>query len=106
MEDRTVTTEMRIIHVLDPNASLHLSEYTGKWYVSSQIHISNGALISGISEHRDSPEDAVSAHLARLVNVGPAEVVVTGENRNRGGRRHWRWNGHAWTDASDRIAVS
>lgn len=92
-----VNTAMLHIKALDPDASVRFSEWTGKWYVAADIDISDGAVIGGITEHRDGPERAVTDFLARLTQVGYDDldhVLVTRANNND--RRHWRWNGAAF----------
>lgn len=90
---------MLLIKSLDPKANLEFSEWTQKWFVAADIEISDGCIIGGITEHRDTPDQAVLAFLARLqgVDYGDLEnVIVT--NSLRPERRHWRWNGAAFVE--------
>jgi hypothetical protein len=93
-----MTAAMLIIKSLDPSASLELSEYTQQWYVSARIDISDGACLSGVTEHEDTPDVAVRAFLNRITEVGQHDhehVLVT---RFHGERRHHRWNGRAFVE--------
>lgn len=93
-----ISHKMRLIQSLDDDAHIDYSKWTGKWYVSARIEIGDGAFLSGITEHRDAPEQAVDAFLARLVTVDQHDFdhyLVT-----RRPCRHWRWNGSAFTEVS------
>lgn len=92
----STTHEMLLIKSIDPDASLRLSEWTRRWYVEAKIEVSDGAVLSGITEHRDSPDEAVAAYLERLreVNQNDSDHVLAA--RVAGDRRHFRWNGAAF----------
>jgi hypothetical protein len=96
------TAAMLIIKALDPRASLELSEYTGQWYVSARIEVSDGSCLSGITEHEHAPDVAVRAFLNRITEVGVHDhehVLVTFPHTEDGRqRRHWRWTGRAFTE--------
>lgn len=97
---RSATEAMLLIKTMDNGAMLKLSEWTGKWYVEAQVEVSDGVVLSGVTEHEDSPEQAVHAYLARLAEVDVNDfgrVLVT---RAYAGdeRRHWRWNGAAFAN--------
>lgn len=96
-----VTTEMLTIKAIDPTAALGMSAYTRMWYVSSNINITDGAMIFGVTEHRSTPAAAVTAFLDRLRSVDVDDlghVIVTHDGKE--GRRHWRWNGAAFANES------
>ena len=96
------TAAMLIIKSLDSSASLELSEYTQQWYVSARIEISDGSCLSSVTEHEDTPDVAVRAYLNRITEVGVHDhehVLVTHPHTEDGRqRRHWRWNGRAFTE--------
>jgi hypothetical protein len=48
------------------NAELKYSVYTEKFYVSSNISIVEGSLLTSITEHRNTPEDAIFAFHERI----------------------------------------
>lgn len=95
----TITELMLRIKALDPNATLCLSDYTGQWYVSAAIEISDGAVLTGIVEHRDAPADAVAEFVNRLCEIDTHAIqrrlVTRGPD---GGRREWRWNGGGFVE--------
>jgi len=74
---------------------LDFSEFTGQWYVSASIEISDGSFSSGITEHRDSPGEAVDAFWDRITSLKPGESLVAWMG---GGKPDWRgkWNGFMW----------
>lgn len=79
---------------------IHYSPYTGKWFVHAKgVNLSNGTMLSGLSVHRDSPEQALLAFVAELRDEGQQSQVVAVEGRN--GRRHYRWNGAAFAEVPD-----
>lgn len=96
-----VTEQMLLIKSLDNGAHVELSEYTGKWFVSARVEISDGVIVSGITEHRADPAAAVEAFLIAVCNVNYAakldSVLVT---RKGSERREWRWNGAAFTEVT------
>lgn len=97
----TITQAMLAIKSLDDSASLHLSSFTGQWYVAARIYISDGEFLRGAADHADSPEGAVSSFLERLTRVRAPEIVVT--RPDDVDRRHWRWNGSFFTDVPIRV---
>lgn len=85
--------KMLHIMVLDPNAHLLLSEQTKRWYLTASLDISDGATLRSVTEHRDTPAEAVRAYFKVLCDIGWGKVIVT---RQHGKRQHWRWNGSAF----------
>lgn len=98
---------MRIIQSLDSDAHLCFSNFTGQWFVSARIEISNGALLQGIAEHRPTPEDAVYAYLAELqkIHIHQWEQVLVTRSMERE-RREWKWNGAAFAEQRQPIRES
>lgn len=90
-----VKRAMLLIQTLDPNAHIGFSDITGQWYVSAHIEIGGDGFLSGGTEHRDTPEDAVRAYLAHLTSIDLGRYLVT---KFDGQRRHWRWNGAAFRE--------
>jgi hypothetical protein len=84
---------MLLIKSLDTNAHLGYSEWTGQWYVSARIDIGGDGVLRGGSEHRNTPDEAVSAYLSWLTDVDVDHYLVTSNPR-----RHWRWNGAAFAE--------
>lgn len=93
----TVTEAMLVIKALDNESSLELSEYTRKWYVAAGLDIGDGVLLTGISEHRHTPEDAVFAILERLMAVTDLDHYIATRSEPR---REYRWNGAAFADVT------
>lgn len=89
---------MLAIKTLDHCAHLCLSEYTGKWYVEAKVEISDGCILSGVTEHRETPAQAVRAFVDRLQAITLDEVIVA---KPIGERRHYRWNGAAFAEQYD-----
>lgn len=76
--------------------------------MNARIETSDGCILSGITEHRDTPAEAVRAFLTALKTVPLDQVIVT---NGPAGRRHWRWNGAAFTEEPvewlrDKVAAS
>jgi hypothetical protein len=90
------TTSMLVIKSLDYGAYLDFSEYTGQWYVSSAINIGGDGMLTGITEHRTTPEQAIEAYLLRIQAVEAPRYIVT--KSNSPDRRHYRWNGAAFAE--------
>lgn len=93
------TRQMFLIKSIDRDAHLALSEWTQGWFVASGIWICDGVIEHGITEHRDTPDEAVAAFLEVLCNVPHGKSIRTGPHD---AVRHWRWNGAAF--AEDRFA--
>lgn len=94
-----VTREMLLIKSLDNSASVVLSEWTRKWLVMARISIGDGAVLSSICEHADTPQAAVRAYFEALCDVDQSDTehyLVTREGTDQ--RRHFRWNGAAFVD--------
>lgn len=89
---------MLALKTLDHNACILLSEVTGQWYVSARIEVTDGGLLRSVCEHRDSPERAVLAFLAELTEL-PIDVLIVA--KPTGQRRHYRWNGAAFSEQYD-----
>ena len=103
-----VDQEMLLIKSLDDGASLKFSEYTKQWYIEARIEVSDGCVLTGGTEHADTPTLAVSRYLNYLKAVPLDKVIVT--HAGRDDRRHWRWNGAAFTEQPvewfrDRVGV-
>lgn len=92
-----MTSTMLKILALDPDASLRLSRFTELWYVSAKIEIGDGVLLTGVAEHRDSPEAAIGAFFERITNIKLDEYVVS---HYCGQRREWSWNGAAFAEVT------
>lgn len=95
-------SKMLQILALDPDASLRLSPYTGQWYIAANIEIGDGAILSGVVEHRDLPHEAVDAFFGRVSHTGLNEYVVS---TYCGQRREWSWNGAAFAEVTRTDAV-
>ena len=79
---------------------IYFSSYTDKWFVSARgLNLTNGTFLSGVTAHRDSPEQALVAFMERLRNEGQQRQVVAVESR--GQRRHYRWNGVTFAEVPD-----
>jgi hypothetical protein len=89
-----VATAMLQIKSLDDGAVIEYSEWTHQWYVTAKVEISDGALLSGITEHERTPDLAVLAYIDRLRAVDYSDVDHVLVTRNP--REHWRWNGAAF----------
>lgn len=89
---------MLAIKTLDNWASISLSEHTGRWYISAKIQISNGNFLKAVTEHRDTPAQAVRAFVDALKELSMDEVIVASPT---GERRHYRWNGAAFAEQYD-----
>jgi len=92
----SINQTMLLIKSIDLRAHLEFSEWTKQWYVEARIDIGGDGLLSGGSEHRDTPQEAVVAYMERLCEIDLDHYLVT----NAGGdaRRHWRWNGAAFAE--------
>lgn len=89
-----ITQDFLMIMSLDPEAAISFSEYTGQWYVQARIEVGDGDVLQGMTEHRDTPEDAVNAYMARLKEINYHQATHFLVTRRFGDRRqHWRWNG-------------
>lgn len=88
---------MLIIQALDPGASLNYSSYTKQWYVSARIEISDGSVLTGVAEHTENMQDAITAFFNRLAEIDLDHRVVS---RYAGRRREWRWNGAAFAECT------
>lgn len=89
--------EMLAILALDPDASLLFSTMTHLWYVSARVYISDGAIESGVTEHRETPQAAVAQFFTRLTSLSLDEWV---NSTYKGKRREWRWNGTAFAECT------
>ena len=94
---------MFAIKALDPAAHLCLSEYTGKWYIEAKVEVSDGCILSGVTEHRETPAQAVRAFVEALQAISLDEVIVA---KPTGQRRHYRWNGAAFAEQYDHRLVA
>lgn len=94
MDQYSPEQKMLLIRVLDDNANIRFSDFTGRWYVESHVWIGDGAVLRGITEHERTPYEAVNAIFEELISVDwPTHYLVT-ENP----RRRWRWNGAAFVE--------
>jgi hypothetical protein len=87
------------ILALDAEACLKFSDYTQQWYIASRIEKTNGSILTGMVEHRDTPTQAVLAFHGALTDIDRDHVLVTDAGRET--RRHWRWNGGAFVEVRD-----
>lgn len=94
MDDTTRT--MLLIKSLYNDAHIALSEYTGQWFVMARIDIGGDGLLTGGTEHRDTPQEAVAAYMHRLTDVPHGKYLVVDGSRET--RRHYRWNGAAFAE--------
>lgn len=101
----TYTTAQMILMIkaLDPSASIVFSEYTAQWYVEARLEIGDGTILSGGSEHRSTPDEAVAAYFEHLTSTNLDQYVVS---RYRGERREWRWNGAAFAEVTRDVALT
>lgn len=78
------------LRALDPNISILLTDTRLKsgeqWYVSASLEASDGEILSTISGHADTPEEALQN---AWVYVLKAKNIYTKGNR-------YRWNGFMW----------
>lgn len=95
----SATENMLLIKALAPSASLQLSTFTRKWYVDARIEISDGCMLSGVTEHRDTPDLAVLAFINTLMAIDSNQFdrcIVA--NAMVGERRQYVWNGAAFAE--------
>jgi hypothetical protein len=91
-----ITRGLLLLHGIDPTATLNYSTYTGQFYVSSRAEVTDGSIASGVTEHRDTPQEAVQAFLRRLQEVkAPRRILTSGMLSPR---REWLWNGATWVE--------
>ena len=84
------------LQVLDRAWSLGYSEHTHQFYVSLDAQIGGDGLLCSVTEHRDTPEQAIDAAFKRLAAVSAPNYIVT--DAFQGDRKHWRWNGAAFVE--------
>lgn len=89
------------LNALGPSEwGIHFSPYTDKWFVHAKgLNLSNGIFLTGVSVHRDSPEQALVAFMEELRDEGQQSQVVAVESR--GQRRNYRWNGVTFAEVPD-----
>ncbi len=79
---------------------IHFSAYTGKWFVHAKgLNLSDGVMLSGVTVHRDTPEQAFVDFMREIRDEGQQSQVIAVEASN--GRRHYRWNGVAFAEVPD-----
>ncbi len=101
-----INRAMLLIKSLDVDAHLEFSEWTDQWYVSARIQTGGDGLLTGITEHRATPEAAVYAFVDRLRSVGiGGDMVLITHSNDAVRRRHYKWNGAAFVE-QPREAVS
>jgi hypothetical protein len=94
-----IDQQFLLIKSIASGASLEFSDWTSQWYVSASIEIGGDGVLIGITEHRETPELAVSAFLDAMQSVEwPSHYLVTDSYKDK--RREWRWNGTAFTDCT------
>lgn len=94
--------QMLTILAIDPTANLLMSDFTAKWYMDSSCEISNGSgTTTGVTEHRDSPEAAITAVYNRLTEARHPKYIVS---RHYGEKRCYRWNGAAFAEITGATA--
>lgn len=104
MPDLSVQDAMRLIQILDDSAKISFSQWTGKFFVTARIEISNGSVLRGLAEHENSPITAVFSYLEALQKVtltSDARIVTNGY---RPTRQQWYWNGVGWALDNERWA--
>lgn len=85
------TNEMMLaIKNLDPSAYLEFSDCTLKWYVTGSIDIADGRFLTGITEHRGMPTEAIEAFFTRLAKVQSPDCLRAKD------QQHYRWRGFMW----------
>ena len=78
MTDPTTPTEAMLdIIEIAPNATILFSEFTHGWYVDARIEIGGDGLLSGVTEHRATPDTAVLAYHERLRSVRAPYYIAT-----------------------------
>jgi len=93
---RDIDRDMLIIKSLDNDASIQFSEYTSKWFVVAGLEIGDGMFLQGMTEHRETPEQAVAAYVERLRSVTELDRYIA----TRHPRHEYRWNGAAFVDVT------
>lgn len=89
---------MLMLKAVSRDVTVEFSEYTGKWYVSGRrLEVGDGSLLRGVTEHRDTPEQAIHAFFDALTSIGLDEYVV---GEYLGQRREYRWNGAAFAEVT------
>jgi hypothetical protein len=88
---------------LGSQLSVDYSPYTGKWFATVQgMDLSDGLIMTGMTEHMPTPEEAVIALFDRLVEEATWSIpfVQVREKRitvlTHEGRRAFCWNGVAF----------
>lgn len=89
---------LELIHQLDPSARVLYSKWTDRFYVSDRIEdgSKHGFLIS-MTEHRETPDDAVVAYFARLAACKRIVVNAYSDDRRevKWDPIHCRWAAYA-----------
>lgn len=89
---------MLMLKAMSRDVRVEYSEYTARWYVSARhLEIGNGTLLTGGSEHRETPDQAIQAFFDRLTSIGLDEYIV---GDYLGQRREYRWNGAAFAECT------
>lgn len=92
--------DMLLIQALDVNACLKFAQLTSGragWYVSTDIDLSDGHILQGVSTletYYATPWEALQAYRIALQEAPEGQHLVT---RRNGIRTEWYWNGAAWT---------
>ena len=89
----TIEGKMLMIQSMTRDVAIRFSDVTQLWYVTSNIEIGDGSLLSSISEHADTPGRAVRMFFKRITNLEPNQFLVVG---SWGDRKHFTWNGAAF----------
>lgn len=76
---------------------LDFSDWTGKWYMSFSIDVSDGCIRKGVTEHRENPTEAVIAMWIRVTTIGANEHLVVYRGNDKPDWRG-RWNGYMWEE--------
>lgn len=95
----SATENMLLILALDSDATLRLSPYTRQWFVQARIEISDGTILSGVTEHNKTPDLAVLSFINRLMAVNTDQFthcIVAKAHSDE--RRQYLWNGAAFAE--------
>lgn len=93
---RALLDAHEVIVAIAPLYKIDYSEYTGKFYVTARVEVSNGSFLRGVTEHRSTSQDAVIAYAERIMAVVAPEMVVVGAFTPE--RQQWRWeDGERWS---------
>ena len=93
-EDMDARQAMKRLQALASEAHLRFSLTTDQWYVSAPIEISDGTILTGVCEHRDTPLDALLAFESKI--KAEADGTKWLAVQQEGQRSNFVWNGAAF----------